>query len=94
MEVRLEKRRTAKKKEWTTDEKRYWYAQIKGYAQLNGKSDGWAAHTFKAKFGVWPNYYTNVPACDPTGEVLGYIRHRNIAYAKRMQKAQAENAGR
>lgn len=94
MEVRIEKRRTAKKKEWTTDEKRYWYSQIKGYAQLNGKSEGWCAHTFKAKFGVWPNFYKGVPASDPTGEVLGYIRHRNIAYAKRMQKAEAQDAGR
>jgi superfamily II DNA or RNA helicase len=94
MEVRLEKRRTAKKKEWTTDEKRYWYSQIKGYAHLNGKSEGWASHTFKAKFGVWPNHYRNVPASDPTGEVLGYIRHRQIAYAKRMQKQEQASSGR
>lgn len=93
MEVRAEKRRTAKKREWTTDEKRYWYSQIKGYAQLNGKSEGWAAHTFKAKFKCWPNYYTNVPASDPGGEVLGFIRHRNIAYAKRMQKQNQANSG-
>jgi superfamily II DNA or RNA helicase len=86
MEVRAESRRTAKKKVWTTDEKRYWYAQLKGYAELKSKSMGWAAHTFKAKFGVWPNHYSHVPSAQPQGEVLGFIRHRNIAYAKRKQR--------
>ena len=93
MEIRAEKRRTAKKKVWTTDEKRYWYAQLKGYAELNGKSKGWIAHTFKSKFKVWPNYYEGTPAAEPTGEVKGYIRHRNIAYARRMEKEKAANAG-
>lgn len=93
MELRAEKRRTAKKKVWTTEEKAYWYGQIKGYAEENGKSEGWVSHTFKSKFGVWPNYYRDVPAIPCKGEVAGYIRHRQIAYAKRMEKEKAENAG-
>ena len=86
MEVRLEKRRTAKKKVWTTDEKRHWYSMLKGHAELNKKSNGWIAHSFKAKFGVWPNYYKDVPSSEPNGEVKSYIRHRNIAYAKKMER--------
>lgn len=93
MEVRAEKRRTAKKKEWTTDEKRSWYAQIKGYAEENGKSEGWVAHTFKSKFKVWPNHYRHTPAIPCRGEVAGYIRHRQIKYAKRMQRQEQANSG-
>lgn len=93
MEVRAEKRRSAKKKVWTTEEKRQWYSEIKGYAEENGKSEGWAAHTFKAKFKVWPNYYNNVAASRPGGEVRGFIRHRNIAYARKMEKEKAADAG-
>jgi superfamily II DNA or RNA helicase len=89
MELRMEKRRTAKKRTFTTEEKRQWYSEIKGYAEENGKSKGWAAHTFKAKFKVWPNYYENAPASEPGGEVRGFIRHRNIAYAKRKEKESA-----
>ena len=91
MEVRIDKRRTAKKKVWTTDEKRHWYSMLLGHAQLKGKSDGWVSHTFKSKFGVWPNYYKNMPASEPSGEVKAYIRHRNIAYAKKMEKRNETN---
>jgi len=91
MEVRLESRRTAKKKVWTSDEKRHWYSMLLGHAQLKGKSEGWVAHTFKSKFKVWPNYYKDAPASPPNGEVLAYIRHRNIAYAKKMEKKKNEN---
>lgn len=93
MEVRAEKRRTAKKKVYTTEEKRQWYSEIRGYAEEKGKSKGWAAHTFKSKFGVWPNYYENAAPSKPGGEVRGYIRHRNIAYARRMEKEKATDAG-
>jgi superfamily II DNA or RNA helicase len=86
MEIRAEKRKTAKKKVWTSDEKRYWYSMLLGHAQLKNKSTGWVSHTFKSKFGVWPNHYKDTPASEPNGEVKAYIRHRNIAYAKRMEK--------
>lgn len=91
MEVRMEKRRTAKKKVWTTDEKRHWYSMLKGYAELNNKKDGWVSHTFRSKFNVWPNYYKDMPSSEPNGEVKAYIRHRNIAYAKKMEKTNAND---
>ena len=94
MEVRLEKRRTAKKKVWTTDEKRHWYSMLKGYAELNKKSTGWVSHSFKAKFGVWPNHYKDMPSSQPNGEVKAYVRHRNIAYAKKMEKQNNETQGK
>lgn len=93
MEIRAEKRRTAKKKVYSTEEKRQWYREIKGYAEEKGKSDGWVAHTFKSKFKVWPNFYRDEPPCKPGGEVSGYIRHRNISYARKMEKEKAADAG-
>jgi superfamily II DNA or RNA helicase len=91
MEVRLEKRRTAKKKVWTSDEKRHWYSMLLGHAELKKKSVGWVSHTFKSKFGVWPNHYKDTPSSQPNGEVTAYIRHRNIAYAKKMEKQKNAN---
>ena len=61
--------------------KQLWWSGILGYARAKGKTDGWAAHTYRAKFGVWPRSLSDIPA-DPAPEVLGFIRHRAIAWAK------------
>lgn len=90
MEVREEKRRTAKKRVYTSEEKQSWYSQLLHYAHEKKKSEGWVAHTYRAKFGVWPRGLNKLRQ-EPTGEVRGYIRHRNIAYAKRKS---AEDRGR
>jgi superfamily II DNA or RNA helicase len=93
MEVRAEKRRTAKKRVFTMDEKRQWFRELCGHAMNKKKSQGWVAHTYKAKFGVWPNLFheDRDTALNPSGEVLGYIRHRNIAYARKMEKTNAND---
>jgi DNA repair protein RadD len=87
MEVRAEKRRTAKKKVWTMDEKREWFRMLCGHAMNKKKTQGWVGHTYKAKFSVWPNSFheDRDTAINPSGEVLSFIRHRNIAYAKAME---------
>lgn len=96
MEVRAEKRRSAKKRTFTMDEKKSWYCQLLGYAVKHGKSTGWVAHTYKSKFKVWPNSFgeqkdnPSTYAIEPQGEVMGYIRHRSIAYAKKMEKMNNE----
>ncbi len=93
MELRMEKRRTAKKRTFTMEEKREWYRGLRGYAIDKGKSDGWVAHTYKAKFDVWPNSFSpdRDGPIEPSGEVRGFIRHRNIAYAKKMEKKNNAN---
>ncbi|HAF1611143.1 TPA: hypothetical protein G8M64_005575 [Salmonella enterica] len=71
---------------YTRNQKQSWWSQIKGYQQsraLKGKpiSDGWAAHTYKDKFGEWPNGLSSFPA--ETGpEVLNFIKSKFIAYSK------------
>ena len=93
MEVRAEKRKTAKKRTFTMEEKREWFRMLCGHAMNKKKTQGWVAHTYKSKFGVWPNSFheDRDTAVNPSGEVLGYIRHRNIAYAKKMEKSNATN---
>lgn len=81
----------AQKKQYTMFEKQEWYSMLRGYAVGHGKSDGWVAHTYKSKFGVWPRGMSD-DGVNPSLEVLGFIRHRNIAYAKRKQKEQAAQA--
>lgn len=90
-EVEAKGRKTARKKTYTMEEKQGWHAMLQGYARDKGKSRGWVSHTYKAKFGVWP---TNTPdyAVAPNLEVQAFIRHRNIAYAKRMNRENHHNA--
>lgn len=81
----LEERKTAKKKVYTREEKQRWYSMLLGHAETKGKSTGWVAHTYKSKFGVWPRGLDDTPET-PELEVSAYIRHRNIAFAKRKEK--------
>jgi DNA repair protein RadD len=70
----------------TEDERALFYAQLMGYAQEHGYSNGWAAHKFREKFDVWPNDYRNVPAMEPTPKMRSWIKSRQIAWAKSKQR--------
>ncbi|EJB3705607.1 ATP-dependent helicase, partial [Escherichia coli] len=54
---------------------------------------GWCAHTFREKFGEWPDGLSNFPM-EITPEVNNYIRHKLIRFAKGHQRVQkvTENA--
>lgn len=70
----------------TEAEKQSWWSQIKYYQrqrEMLGKplSDGWCAHTYKKKFGVWPRGLHDTPE-EITPEVNNYIRSCQIAFAK------------
>lgn len=84
-EVDATARKSAKKKTYTAEEKQRWYSMLMCHAQGNKKSSGWVAHTYKAKFGVWPRNMKPT-LLTPDVEVKGFIRHRNIAYAKRKER--------
>lgn len=67
-----------------SDVKRDEYAQMLRYAMDKGKAPGWASHTYRARYGVWPNAYRDTqPAARVGPEIAGFIRHRNMRYAKR-----------
>lgn len=79
-------REPAKKEKHTKEQKQEWYSMLMHYAKEKGRSEGWVAHTYKAKFGVWPRGMDSKVTTEPSIEVKAYIRHRNIAYAKRREK--------
>lgn len=64
------------------------YAELRYYAMSRGYKDGWAAHKYKEKFGVFPNNLPkNVKPISP--QTMSWIKSRNIAYSKSRQKVAA-----
>lgn len=95
VELRWEKRRTAKKKVFSATEKEQWFNEFIQYGRDKGYSnpEGWASHKYKGKFKEWPDRDFSRHGEEPSAVVLAYIRSRNIAYAKRREKEEAANAG-
>lgn len=65
--------------------------QLRGYAKITGKSEGWVAHKYRAAFGAWPNdeRVKLTDAIQPSAEVKSWVRSQNIRYAKAMEKRRA-----
>jgi len=84
---------SGEKKVVTKQQKQSWWSQIKFYqrqraAQGKPVSDGWCAHTFKDKFGTWPNGLQDYPM-EITPEVNNYIKWKQIAFAKGREKSKS-----
>lgn len=66
--------------------------QLKAHALVKGKAEGWVAHKYRAKFGVWPNdprvRYV-LPAAGVTPEVASWLKAQAIRYAKGIAKTRA-----
>lgn len=62
------------------------WSMLQWYVVMNGKSRGWAAHTYREKFGVWPRGLSDKPIA-PSREVDRFIKSRLIAYLKRKRVA-------
>ena len=67
-------------------EKQAFYSQILYYARARGFKDGWAAHKYKEKFGVWPRGLTETSEL-PTPATVSWIKSRAIAFAKSKARA-------
>lgn len=67
----------------SSEEKERFYGELLGYCARFGKSHGFAAHTYKARLGVFPNKYRDAEPIDPGQETMSYIKSRQIAFAKR-----------
>lgn len=68
------------------DTKQKWFSMLNGVAQERGYKSGWAAANYRDKFGVWPRGLSDEPL-PPNGEVLGYVRHKMIKWAKSRRAA-------
>ena len=73
---------------YDADERKRWHRMLAYIAQQRGYKAGWAGYKFKEKFGTWPDS-RHVEPYPPTPEVASWVRSRQIAYAKAMQKATA-----
>jgi superfamily II DNA or RNA helicase len=78
------------KHELSYEQRREFFVQLLGYAEMKGRKRGWAAHTYKEKFGCWPDWSCNTTAAKEPGMlVLSYIKSRNIAWANSHRRAEA-----
>jgi len=70
-------------RDYTGEDKAAFFGGLKYWAREKGYNRHWASHKYRAKFSVWPNKYKNAPIIPPSPEVLGFIQHQQIKYAKR-----------
>ncbi len=67
------------------ENKQAWWSGLQWYVHAMGKSPGWAAHTYKDKFGVWPRNLSDA-AVAPRGEVVKFVEKKKRAYIRMMKK--------
>lgn len=85
-EGELERLDRTGKREVITWDRGSFYRQLVWIASERGYSQGWAAHKYREKFGNWPRS-RNVTPIPASPEVRSWVRSRQIAYAKAMDKA-------
>jgi superfamily II DNA or RNA helicase len=75
----------------TMDDRQAWYSGFLYLAQERGRKEGWAAHRYKEKFGVWPRNLDRDPS-PPTREMMKFDRHCRIKFAKSKAVPAAQSA--
>jgi hypothetical protein len=70
------------------EDKQTFYSELIYIAQQKNYQSGWASHKYKEKFGVWPRGLAEVPIL-PSIKTYNWIKHKNIAWAKRQQRGRA-----
>lgn len=68
-------------KVYSKERKEEWLGELQYYAETRGYSQGWAAHKYRSKFGVWPNAIKPVRASHISEEVQNWIRRENIRWS-------------
>ena len=66
----------------TPAEKQQFYSMLLHYAYQRGYSRGWAYHKYREKFGVGTGRQIKESVLEPNADVLGWIKSRQIAWAK------------
>ena len=82
--VEARKGKPAQKSKCSKEQKEQWIGQLKHVMESRGYREGWAAYTFKKKFSQWPpSGWQSLRSVKPGAEVMGFVRHLQIKYAKR-----------
>lgn len=67
------------------------YGELRAVQAQLGRKDGWVGNTFRDIFGVFPRFLDDAPL-EPSRELLAFIRHKDIAWAKRRKTEGADHA--
>jgi superfamily II DNA or RNA helicase len=71
------------KRKPTMADKAAFYSQVLWIAKERNRSQGWAAHTYRDKFGVWPIGEAKAVRPFPaTPEVLAFVKAKDIRFLK------------
>jgi len=63
------------------EDKQQVYSELLGMARDRGYADGWVAHKYRAKFGVWPRGLQKFPV-EPSAAISNWVRSQMIRYSK------------
>jgi len=74
--------KSVQKKNYTKEEKQSWFSALQEIRWRRGYAAGWVAHTYRAKFDVWPKGLSEVRR-EPTPQVLAFVKSLQIRHAKR-----------
>lgn len=66
----------------TTEDKQAFYAQLRAVRNQYGYKDGWVAHKYRERFGVWPRGLQDIEIT-PSPELMKWIRSQQIRWAHR-----------
>ena len=93
-EIRERDEILARPRNASVKDKADFYGQLKTIAYKHGYKNGWVAHKYKERFGVWPNLneIKQAPMREPLPETLNFIKHHQIRFAK-SRKAFVYNQG-
>ena len=70
--------------------KEHWWPSLLWIAGEKGKSKSWAYAQYRKRFGCWPRGLSDVPI-EPTPEIRGWVKSKQIAWAKRKAKENAHS---
>jgi len=76
------------KKSQSKESKQQVYSELLGIAKIRGYADGWVAHKYRDKFGVWPRGLKEYPV-EPSAAISSWVRSQMIRYSKAKQKESA-----
>lgn len=80
--------RTTRAPIYSAADKLLFYRQLVWIARERGYRDGWCAHKYREKFGDWPKV-RHVDPIEPTDTVRSWVRSRQIAYARSLERRSA-----
>jgi DNA repair protein RadD len=67
----------------------HWHAMLAAIASERGYKPGWTAHKYREKFGSFPTWGSKPEPIEPSPEVRSWVRSRQIAYAKALERGVA-----